>query len=108
MTSRMATIAAAMCARAPGALEIIAGVERSKGPVDIEERLEPDAGEERVATFTVMSIPTAHLPSLQRHQTVLVGSDDAGWTAYVVRDWERVEDGEIKELILAAKAVPSS
>jgi hypothetical protein len=93
-----------LCYRAPNAKDVAYGSEVSRGPIDIEERLLPDAGGERLVLSTIVTIPTRDLPSLTRSvlpATVVVekGTDDE--QSYRVRDIQRVEDGELRELICA-------
>lgn len=93
-----------LCYRAPNAKDVAYGTEESRGPIDIEERMMADAGGERLVLMTVITIPTPDLPSLTRTvlpATVVVekGTDDQ--QSYKVREIQRVEDGELRELICA-------
>lgn len=102
--SRFAEDAKILCYRAPNAKDVAYGVEESRGPIDIEERLQADAGGERLVLSTIITIPNADLPSLTRSvlpATVVVerGTDDE--QSYKVREIQRVEDGELRELICA-------
>ena len=86
-----------LCSRAPNAKSITFGTHASRGPVDIEDRQEPDAsGEMRLVRSTVATIPAADLSTLTVHSSITIGS-----TGYVVRDIQLVEDGLLKELICA-------
>jgi hypothetical protein len=98
--SRFSDHAVALCRRAPNAKDVAYGAEEARGPVDIEDRLEQDAGGERLVRRTVITIGASDLPSVIRSALPLtVRVDDE--TDYVVKDVQLVEDGELKELILA-------
>lgn len=100
--SRFSAQAKALCYRAPNARDIEAGLECSRGPVDQDERMVSDAGAERLATFTVITVPVADLPSLARHSTLTVkGERVADDADYLVRDIRLMVDGELKELVCA-------
>jgi hypothetical protein len=96
--------AIALCRRAPNAKAIAYGADSTRGPVDIEDRLEQDAGGERLVRRTVITIATSELPSLTKAvlpATVYVEKDTADEVAYKVRAIELIEDGELRELIAA-------
>lgn len=102
--SRFADDAKILCYRAPNAKDVAYGTEESRGPIDIEERLMPDAGGERLVLSTIITIPTPDLPALTRAvlpATIIVEKGTAAEQSYKVRDIQRVEDGELRELICA-------
>lgn len=102
--SRYADHAVALCRRAPNAKDVAYGAETSRGPVDIEDVTEQDAGGERLVRRTVITIPAGHLPSLTQGvlpATVTVEKNTADEQSYKVRDIQSVEDGELRELICA-------
>lgn len=102
--TRFADHATALCRRAPNAKDIAYGGETSRGPVDIEDRMEGDAGGERLVRRTVITIPVAALPSLTLSvlpATVYTEKGTSDQQAYKCRDIQLVEDGELRELICA-------
>jgi hypothetical protein len=102
--SRFTADAAALCERAPNAKAVTYGGESARGPVDIEDRMEQDAGGERLVRRTIVTIGRLKLPSVVRSSlplTIVVDEGLTTETSYKVRDIEYVEDGELKELICA-------
>lgn len=100
--SRFTADAAALCARAPNAKDVTYGGESARGPVDIEDRMEADAGGERLVRRTVITVGRLKLPSVIRTSLPLTVTVDEGLsteTDYKVNDIQYVEDGEVKELI---------
>jgi hypothetical protein len=77
------------------------GAEVSRGPVDIEDREESDAGGLRLVRRTVITLPVAGLPSVARSSVIMTTDDDGAEVEYKVRDIQSVEDGELRELICA-------
>jgi hypothetical protein len=102
--SRYALDAIALCRRAPNAKAIAYGADSTRGPVDIEDRVEQDAGGERLVRRTVITIATSELAALVKSvlpATVYVEKDTSAEVAYRVRDIQLIEDGELRELICA-------
>jgi hypothetical protein len=99
--SRFAADAVALCRRAPNSKTITFGAETVRGPVDIEDREEADAGGVRLVRRTVITIATASLPTVARQSTVTVEKGTTAEQSYVVRDIQLVDDGELRELVCA-------